>query len=106
MLDNIAMEIKHDKDACRFATTVDGVTAHVAYRIYDGMLDIRHTIVPDAIGGRGIASALVKAAYDHALSEGLRCTATCRYAAVWLERHPEYNGTVSDDWCADGSCAL
>lgn len=100
------MEITHIKDKCRFTITEDGHEAYVSYRIEDGALDIRHTIVPDAIGGRGIASALVKAAYDHALSERLRCTATCRYAAVWLERHPEYNGTVSDDWCADGSCAL
>lgn len=106
MLDNIAMEIKHDKDACRFATTVDGVTAHVAYRIYDGMLDIRHTIVPEAIEGRGIASALVKAAYNYAMEEGLKAVATCRYAVVWLERHPEYNGHPSHDWCADGSCGI
>ena len=88
MLDNIAMKIKHDKDACRFATTVDGVTAHVAYRIYDGMLDIRHTIVPEAIEGRGIASALVKAAYDYAMPApdpgAWTCMNMCSYEHVLI----------------------
>lgn len=100
------MEIIHDKAQCRFTTESDGVTAHVAYSVYDGCLDIRHTIVPEAIEGRGIASALVKAAYDYALGEGLKPVATCKYAVRWLERHPEYGGTTSKDWCGDGSCAL
>ena len=30
------------------------------YHVADGALDVRHTIVPGEIGGRGIASALVK----------------------------------------------
>ena len=100
------MEIIHIPENSRFQTTVDGVTAHVSYKITDGGLDIRHTIVPEEIGGRGIASALVKAAYDYALSQGLKCVATCRYAAIWLERHPDYSGEKSSDWCKDGSCAL
>ena len=101
-----AMEISHDKERHRFTATEDGHTAYVSYTISDGGLDIRHTIVEEEIGGRGIASALVKAAYDYARNEGLSCLATCRYAAVWLERHPEYHGSKSKDWCEDGSCAL
>ena len=100
------MEIIHIPENSRFQTTVDGVTAHVSYKIADGGLDIRHTIVPEEIGGRGIASALVKAAYDYARSQGLKCVATCRYAAIWLERHPEYYEEKSSDWCKDGNCAL
>lgn len=100
------MEIIHIPENSRFQATVDGVTAHVSYKIAGGCLDIRHTIVPEEIGGRGIASALVKAAYDYARFQGLKCVATCRYAAVWLERHPDYSGEKSSDWCKDGSCAL
>lgn len=82
------MEILHDKERHRFSTSADGKTGYVTYDIHDGGLDIRHTVVPEEIGGRGIASALVKAAYDYARGKGLACIATCRYAAVWLERHP------------------
>ena len=71
-----------------------------------GALDVRHTIVPDEISGRGIASALVKAAYDYALANGLVPVATCSYAVVWLERHPEYNGKTGKDYAGEGTCAL
>ena len=62
------MDIKHNAEQRRFEIEVDGYKAHVAYSIHDNGLDIRHTIVPSEIGGRGIASALVKAAYDFAKS--------------------------------------
>ena len=32
--------------------------------------------------------------------------ATCSYAVVWLQRHPEYQGEVSSDYIGKGSCAL
>ena len=45
--------------------------------------------------GRGIAAALVKAAYDYALDHDLLPAATCRYATVWLDRNPQYKDKVS-----------
>ena len=67
------MEIVHDEAKKQFKVEVDGYTAHVAYQLTeDGGLDIRHTIVPEEIGGRGIASALVKAAYDYARCKCLK----------------------------------
>ena len=44
------MEILHDEGGKRFWTLVDGYTAHVAYEIREKGLDIRHTVVPEAIG--------------------------------------------------------
>ena len=80
------MNIEHYPEKKVFQTTVDGETARLMYHVTDGALDVRHTIVPDEISGRGIASALVKAAYDYALANGLVPVATCSYAVVWLER--------------------
>ena len=100
------MEIKHEKDLCRFEVEVDGYKGYVDYKLVDGGLDIRHTIVPKEIGGRGIASALVKAAYDYARAEGLKPVATCSYAVTWLQRHPEYNGETGCDYGGEGTCAL
>ena len=43
------MKIEHYPEKGEFQTIVDGVKAHVSY-ISDGkMLDIRHTIVPEAM---------------------------------------------------------
>lgn len=100
------MKIEHYPEKNRFETVVDGVTAYVSYAEDDTCVDIRHTIVPEAIGGRGIASALVRATYDYARAKGLKPVATCSYAAVWLQRHPEYEGSTSVDYGGGDSCAL
>lgn len=100
------MNIEHDLQKTEFRTSVDGHTAHLIYRLSDGGLDVRHTLVPDEIGGRGIASVLVKAAYDYALAHNLTPVATCSYAVKWLERHPEYHGKTGKDFAGEGSCAI
>lgn len=100
------MNIEHLADKERFRTVIDGKEAHVSYRIEKGGLDIRHTIVPVELEGRGIASALVKAAYDYARENNLKPVATCSYAVMWLQRHPEYDGTPSEDFKGRNSCAL
>ena len=79
------MNIEHFPEKKVFQTVVDGETARLMYHVADGALDVRHTIVPGEIGGRGIASALVKAAYDYALANELVPVATCSYAVKWLE---------------------
>lgn len=99
------MDIIHDKESQQFSVTIDGKKAYVAYNISENSLDIRHTIVPKELGGQGIASELVKTAYDYAVDKGLTPVATCSYAATWLKRHPEYKGCESKDFI-NGSCAL
>lgn len=99
------MHIQHNKDLHRFTVEINGHTALVDYQLYDDALDIRKTLVPKEISGRGIAAALVKAAYDYAVEQKLKCLGTCSYAVVWLERHPEYNGQKSTDF-VEGSCAV
>ena len=86
--------IEHDTHAARFTTESDGHLAELGYRLQDGQLVIEHTGVPDAIGGRGIAGALVKAALDHARGAGLRVVPACSYAAEYIRRHPEYADLV------------
>ncbi len=100
------MEIFHDMTRRRFIVNKDGCLAYTAYTVHDGALDIRHTVVPEVIKGNGIAGALVKAAYDYALEQGLKPLATCSYAVVWLKRHPEYHGEPSADYLGEGSCGL
>ena len=82
-------EIEHQPEQKLFKTEVEGRTAFVQYRLLNGGLDIIHTIVPRPLEGQGIAAALVKAAYDYAVANGLKPKATCSYAVEWLQRHPE-----------------
>jgi len=86
------MQIYHDNANSRAFVEIEGVEAEVEYRLADGYLDITHTFVPSTLEGRGIASQLVKFAYDYARNEGLKLRATCPYAKTWLDKHPEYKG--------------
>lgn len=85
------VEVRHERDQQRFVTQVDGVQALLEYQMRGEQLVITHTGVPDAIGGRGIASHLVKAAFEYARGAGLKVRPACSYAAAWAERHPEYS---------------
>ena len=90
----MSMEISHDPVSGRFSTQLDGHEAELVYRHQDGRMVIDHTGVPEAIGGRGVAGALVKAALDYARAESLRVVPLCSYTATYIQRHPEYADLV------------
>ncbi|GAB6197363.1 GNAT family N-acetyltransferase [Lysobacter xanthus] len=90
------MHVQHEPESERFVVALDGQEAEVSYEIEDGVLAITHTGVPEAIGGRGIAGDLVRAAFEHARAEGLRVRPLCSYAAAWTRRHPEYAELLAD----------
>ena len=80
----------HEPEHERFSITEDGQLAVVEYAIAGQVMTVHHTRVPEAIGGRGIAGLLVRAALDHARNHGLKVRPTCSYADAWMRRHPEY----------------
>jgi hypothetical protein len=86
----MSFSIQHDRAAHRFETQVDGVECELDYTLAAAVMTITHTGVPAAVGGRGVASALVQAAFEAARREGWKVVPACSYAAVWIGRHPEY----------------
>jgi predicted GNAT family acetyltransferase len=84
------VDVVHNAAASRFEAVVDGVSCVLEYSLHDRVMTITHTGVPDAVGGRGIAGALVTAAFDTARSERWRVVPACSYAQVWIKRHPDY----------------
>lgn len=49
-----------------------------------------HTLVPPAIGGRGVAGRLVEALIADARAEGFTIVPACSYVAAAFDRHPEW----------------
>ncbi len=82
--------IEHDAATQRFQTVVDGTLAVLDYERRDGVMVITHTVVPEAIGGRGIAAQLTRFALEHARAAGWKVVPACSYAATFLQRHGEY----------------
>ena len=80
----------HEPERRRWVVALEGELAHLDYSVEGGVMTIHHTIVPKALGGRGIAGSLVRAALEHARAEGLQVQPDCSYAAAWMDKHPEY----------------
>ena len=54
--------VQHNIDQQRFECKVDGMLCVADYQLKAGVMHMTHTEVPAALGGRGIAAALVEAA--------------------------------------------
>jgi predicted GNAT family acetyltransferase len=55
-----------------------------------------HSEVPQQLEGRGIASALVKAAFNYAADKGMDVLPVCSYVRSWVQRHPEVAPLLAD----------
>lgn len=84
-------EIRHDQEARRFVIEIDGRESFLSYVPLDAKtLDYRHTFVPDALRGRGVASRLVKHALDYAKDQQMKVLPTCPFVARIMERDAAY----------------
>ncbi len=84
-----------DRAAGRFEIAVDGQTAFAAYRREQDRVIFTHTIVPTALGGRGVGSHLVQGALDRVRAEGLTVVPECSFVADYIERHPDYRDLLA-----------
>lgn len=86
------MDIKiiHDSEASRLYADIEGERCLLDYQRSGATITITHTGVPAKLGGRGIAAALVGAAFELARAEGWKVIPACSYAEVFAGRHPEY----------------
>jgi hypothetical protein len=97
------VEVVRRPDEHRFVVELDGHVAELTYRRVAARLVLVHTGVPMAIERRGIGSALVRAAVEWAIEEGLTVVPRCPFAAAWLRRHPDVAAGALIDWSAPGA---
>ena len=81
--------VSHDAGAHRFTAEVDGSHAQLDYTLTGRVMTITHTRVPPAIGGRGVAAELMRAALDVARAAGWSVDPACSYAAAYMAKHPQ-----------------
>ena len=82
-------EVLHQERLQRFEIRLEGGICHADYRRVGSVLDIFHTEVPESLEGRGLASSLVRAAFDYARSHDMKIRPSCSYVRAWAKRHPE-----------------
>jgi hypothetical protein len=78
----------------RFETYLEGETAFTEYVLHGGAMVLPHTVVPPAFEGRGVGSALAKAALGYAREHGLTVKPSCPFIARYIQKHPEWSDIV------------
>lgn len=64
----------------------------------NGEIDIDHTYVNPILRGQGVAGEMMVVVANYLREKGLKTTATCSYANIWLKRHKElYPDILSKD---------
>ena len=84
-----APTVTYNAAAHRFECHVDGLLCELTCELVGGVMHLNHTGVPSPLEGRGLAAALVRAAFDHARASQLRVRPLCSYVQTYLRRHPE-----------------
>lgn len=93
--DVIHYEVINNEESKRFEIHVDG---NVAFEDYDYFTTAQaekgiaylHTEVPPELGGRGIASFLIKYILDYAEQQHLKVKPICALVKAYIDKHPEY----------------
>jgi predicted GNAT family acetyltransferase len=90
------VDIVYDAAATRFVARLDGQPSGAFLDVdeRDDLWTLIHTEVPEALAGRGIGSALVRAALERARDEDVRVNPRCSFVAAWLRRHPDQQDLV------------
>lgn len=74
----------------RYEARVDGELAAIAdYIPTDELIAFTHTEVLSGFEGKGVASALIRAALDDVRAKDLKVLPVCPFVSQYLQRHPE-----------------
>lgn len=91
-----AQTITHDAARKRYSLIRDGVEAYLTYeRPRPGLRHITHTIVPDAIGGRGLGKQLVTRIMEDIIAEGEQVSSACWYASALIEKNADWTARLA-----------
>ena len=90
----VSIEHLQTDDGGQYRARVEGsdATGLLTYRRRDAQTIVAdHTLVPDALRGRGIASALVKRLIADARTQEFRIVPECSFVRAAFDRHPDWS---------------
>ena len=84
------LEITNNPAENRFEIWINGLGCKLDYIEDKDSFAITHVGVHPDLRGQGIAGKITQFALEYAKSKSLRVIPMCSYAAVWIQRNPEY----------------
>ena len=84
-----------NKAAHQYELHAEGHIAVITYHLHQGAIELEHTVVPEALGGKGIGSVMAKYALEAATNAHLKVIATCPFIKSYIDRHPQYQSLIA-----------
>ena len=90
--------VTHHPESSRFEAHLDDEFAgFLDYEVSGDVVTFTHTEVAPAFAGRGVASALAKAALEQLRVEGRqKVRPECPFIAAWIDKNPAYQHLLAD----------
>mgnify|MGYP000014479304 FL=1 len=79
----------HNEPECKYEYHIEGNIAYITYDDQDGNMHLTHTIVPDALAGKGLAKQLLEDVLEQIKKDGKKAVAKCSYIVKYQEKNPE-----------------
>ena len=76
---------------------IDGFVPRIVYTKSGDKIYLTHIEVSKELGGRGIASSLVKSVLEDIQQKGLSLIPLCPFVIKYIRRHPEWEPLVFKD---------
>jgi predicted GNAT family acetyltransferase len=76
----------------------DGTFAIAEYTLPAVKIMFTHTEVPEAHGGKGLGTLLIRTALASARERGLRVIPICPFFAAYIRNHPEEQDLLDSAW--------
>ena len=92
------ISVRDNADKHRFEVDLGDSTAVAVYTLMTGKIMFTHTEVPPQHEGKGIGTALIKAALASARERGLKVIPTCPFFASYMKRHAEVQDLLDDHY--------
>jgi uncharacterized protein len=78
----------------RYELVVDNWTALVTYQRTGSRVVLLHTLVPAALEGKGVGTALARSILEDVRRQGLKVVPECPFIAGFIKRHPEFEDLI------------
>jgi predicted GNAT family acetyltransferase len=96
MTDDARPAIHDNVAASRFEMIVDRHAAVATYAISGDTITFIHTVVPEALRGRGIARELIEFALASVRERGLKVIPQCEVFHAYMRKHAETHDLLAD----------
>lgn len=91
-----APRIRDNAAAHRFEKIIDHHAAVATYSLAGDVITFEHTVVPEALRGRGIARELVEFALASVRARGLKVVPQCEVFDAYMRKHPETHDLLAN----------